>query len=150
MSHEVFQTEKKVNLADFAGGGLDLQCVLRFSEGTGRTKEALHYEDSPDAGVSMYEVLIPMDAPIMLRISPVTADKGTPELGGFEVVTVELGQGVIIHPRTCHLVTQAGRFLVLKTRGGHKYSRMAATPEGECRHQAECRSSHVCPNPVAV
>ena len=147
MSYTIFETKGKQDLSRLTCGKLDLQSILRFSQGTEQTKEELHYEDSPDPEVITYEILIPIGGPITLKISPVKVDMGTPELDAFEIVTVDVTQGVIIHPKTCHFVIQADRFLVLKTRGGWKYTRKAATPEGECTYQANCNTSHLCPHP---
>lgn len=142
--HKVFQITKKVDLASIVEDNLNLQDIIRFSEGAEDTKEDLHYEDSPDSTVRSYEILIPFDTAITILISPVGADSGTPELDRFESVKVQIGEGIIIHPKTCHLVKQAGRFLVLKTTGGWKFTRGAATEEGECRYQKGCKARDVC------
>ena len=137
---------EKVKLGSLVGHSLDLQDTLRFS---GHRAEELHYEGSSDPDVQALEIMIPIDQPISLLISPVSADQGTPDLASFLDVCVDLDHGIIIHPQVCHYVREAGRFMVLKTKGGWKFNRKTDLEDGgSCRFQKKCRvpTSH-CPNP---
>lgn len=69
--------------------------VLRFQKG-------IHYDGSPDPKVDMFEVLIPIDAPMLIAISPVMASEGTPTFDHFEELSIDQNHGIIIHPRACH------------------------------------------------
>jgi len=148
MPYKLFTIEKKVDLKSLLGHGVDLQDVMRFSEGTGGTREELHYENSPDPVATAYEILIPIDSPIDILVSPKDAQSGTPGFLEFLPVTVGVKQGIVLYPRTCHYVKKAGRFMVLKAKGGWKFSRSAATPAGECIYQDSCAARSDCPKPL--
>jgi hypothetical protein len=147
MPYKLFTIEKKIELKILLGHGVDLQDVLRFSEGTDETNEELHYEDSPDPTATAYEILVPIDRQIELLISPREAQAGTPGFGAFLPVTVGIKQGIVIYPKTCHYVKQAGRFMVLKAKGGWKFSRHADTAAGVCIYQDTCDACEDCPSP---
>jgi len=143
MSHIVFDQIKKVELEAILGlakDSLSFQPTLRFSPGTSQLAEELHHETS-------YEVLVPLDGPLHLKISPSSAENRTETWEAFREVEVDSGQGVVILPRYCHKVLRAGKFMVLKPTGSFKISRDAKTKEGECPYQGECASRELCPSP---
>ena len=150
MPYKLIDVGKKVDLKEYLGHSISLQDVIRFSEGTDKTTEELHYEDSPDPVAVPYEILIPIDSPIEILISPREASAGTPSLNAFQSITVGVDKGIIIYPKTCHYVKKAGRFMVLKAKGGWKFSRVAATKAGECIYGNTCEAIRDCPTPQSI
>ncbi len=142
MSYVKFRQEKQVVLTSLPGGPQGpccLQSTLRFSPGTAKLAEQLHHE-------THYEVLLPFDARLEIRICSAKASEGTSEYGTFQNVTVEPGEGILILAQHCHRVVSAGSFLVLKPSGSFKISKSAKTLEGECPFQSRCKTVDLCPN----
>ena len=144
-TYTLFTCAEKVDLQAVLGQEIALQSMLRFA---GFRPEELHYEDSPIAEVNAVEVMIPLDAPLILYLSPVPAQLGTPAPERFERVLVTPGQGVIIQPRVCHYLQASGRVMVLKTVGGWKFTRKGdARDPGQCRFYTLCGvPKHQCPD----
>lgn len=145
VTYTLFAFAEKVDLQAVLGHEVKLQSTLRFA---GFRPEELHYEDSPAAEVKALEVMIPLDHPLILYVSPVPALFGTPAPEQFERVLVTPGHGVIIQPRVCHYVQSSGRVMVLKTAGGWKFTRKGDTHDpGQCRFHALCGvPKHQCPD----
>jgi len=143
------KNRRKVNLKDYTIEKKEfyLQSVLRFSEGTDHTREELHYEDYPDdPSINAYDIFIPFGAPIAVRVAPCEVIAGTPHFDEFNDVIVQPNQGMVIRPRTCHYVREAGRFMVLKAKGW-KFTRKDGPDGGNCRFQNRCKVHHRCPTP---
>ena len=144
-SYTLFTCAEKVDLQAVLGHEVALQSTLRFA---GFRPEELHYEDSPVTEVNAVEVMIPLDAPLTLYISPVPAHLGTPAPERFERVLVMPGQGVVIQPRVCHYLHSSERVMVLKAVGGWKFTRKGDEHDpGQCRFHTLCGvPEKQCPN----
>ncbi|CAN5894840.1 hypothetical protein BH24DEI2_BH24DEI2_17870 [soil metagenome] len=75
-TYTLFTCAEKVDLQAVLGYEVALQSTLRFA---GFRPEDLHYEDSPVAEVNALEIMIPFVDPLILYISPVPANSGTPD-----------------------------------------------------------------------
>jgi len=142
MSHVVFNQDKKVNLETMLKlpqDSLRIQPTLRFSPGTEQLPEELHHETS-------YEVFIPLDGTLVVKICNLSAETGTTAWTAFREVVVTPKQGLVILPRHCHKVVQARQFVVLKPIGSFKISRNAATQIGECPYSFNCLAQERCPS----
>ena len=134
-TYTLFSLAEKVDLQALLGYEVTLQSTLRFA---GFRAEELHYEDAPGEG-SAVEVMVPLDTPLTLHLSPIPAQLGTPAPEQFERVVVAPGQGVVIHPRVCHYLMSSGQVMVLKAVGGWKFTRKGnAHDPGQCRFHALC------------
>lgn len=137
-TYTLFACAEKVDLQALLGREIELQSTLRFA---GFRPEELHYEDSPVAEVNALEIMVPLDNPLILYVSPISANLGTPAPERFERVLVVPGHGVIIQPRVCRYLhlQSSGRVMVLKTAGGWKFTRKGDEREpGQCRFHTLC------------